>query len=69
MDGVWPSSDWIIALGAYAAQKLCVHEKERKKKKRTKSFFIHIIISSPFPLVKRRTKNAIIIKTATNYLN
>lgn len=38
--------------------------KKKEKKSERKAFFIHIIISSPFPLVKRRTKNAIIIKNS-----
>lgn len=58
MDAVWPSSEWIITLSRLHRTKNCV-----RTKKRPKNNFIHIIISSPFPLVKSRAvKSAIIIK-------
>lgn len=72
---LWPSSDWIIALAGNARRReLCEpHEKEEKNENTIFSFISlsarHFRSDSSRAAPAREEKNAIIIKTATNYLN
>lgn len=62
MDVAWPSSDWIIVFNNVCEKKLCVRKRERSI---FHSYHYQLAISAR----QESHNNAIIIKTATNYLN
>lgn len=65
MDDAWPSSDWIIAFT------MCTKNKEKKLcvRKCERNFFHSYHYQLAISARQESHNNAIIIKTATNYLN